>query len=133
MSEDDWQQRVTEAATLHGWMWMHVNRATVRQGRRHITPTSLPGWPDLVLWHEARRLMLFVELKSDTGSVDPAQDRVLSSLGEAGARVYVWRPRDWTRLLGILAGDAQTEEDQLWLDAEVRHERTQDAASGGTE
>lgn len=101
LSEADWQRRVTETATLHGWRWVHTRKATVRTGRV-ATPTSLPGWPDLVLWHETYQVVMFVELKTDKGKLSPAQVDVLASLSRAGSNVSVWRPRDWGRVLRFL-------------------------------
>jgi hypothetical protein len=103
MSEAAWQSRVTDTATLHGWRWCHTRKATVRKGRI-ATPTSLPGWPDLVLWHERLRVVWFVELKTDKGVVSPSQKDVLHSLANAGATVLVWRPRDWPLVSEILRG-----------------------------
>jgi hypothetical protein len=39
--------------------------------------------------------VLFVELKSAAGRVDPGQRAWLDELAAAGEQVRVWRPEDW--------------------------------------
>lgn len=97
LSEADFQRRVIDAATLYGWRHCHTRRATVRHGRV-ATPTSVPGWPDLVLWNPERGGVMFVELKTDKGVLSTDQQDALISLAKAGAYVDVWRPRDWERI-----------------------------------
>lgn len=93
MSEEEWQQQVIDLARTLGWRSCHVRRSI---GKRDgwTTATSVVGWPDLVLWSERRRRLLFVELKSRTGVVSAAQREVLLSLRVAGQEVHVWRPDD---------------------------------------
>lgn len=101
LSEADWQTRVTDTAQRYGWRHCHIRKATVRAGRI-ATPTSVPGWPDLVLWHETHRVVVYVELKTDKGKLSPAQVDVLESLSAAGALIGIWRPRDWPQVLAFL-------------------------------
>ena len=61
--EADFQQRVTDLADAHGWDWQHC-----RQPQE-----DRPGFPDLVLWHPGRGLVLFRELKRDGGKLTHAQ------------------------------------------------------------
>lgn len=103
LAETDWQLRVTDAARLHGWKHCHTRKAHVRKGRV-ATPTSVKGWPDLVLWHPIRGEVLFVELKTDVGRMSVEQAEVLASLASAGAKVAVWRPKDWPIVLAFLRG-----------------------------
>lgn len=100
-NEAEWQRTVTDAATRYGWKHCHTRKATVRKGQ-FATPTSLPGWPDLVLWHTTHKVVLFVELKTDTGSLSLEQVDVLGSLSDAGARTAVWRPRDRDHVMATL-------------------------------
>lgn len=100
-SEADFQRAVVEAAHLHGWRTCHTRKATVRKGQI-ATPTSVPGWPDLVLWHTEHRAVLFVELKTDKGVLSDAQVNVLDSLSRAGAYIAVWRPKDWDGITALL-------------------------------
>jgi len=103
MTEAEFQQRVIDAANLYGWRSCHTRKATVRAGRI-ATPTSVPGWPDLVLWRPKLGGLLFVELKTDKGRLSPAQAEVLESLSSAGAVTAVWRPSHWHRITETLKG-----------------------------
>lgn len=102
-SEAQFQKALLEAAELHGWKHCHIRRATVRQGRI-ATPTSVPGWPDLVLWRPGKGGVLFAELKRADGVVSPAQRKLLASLASAGANVCVWRPSMWPEINEVLKG-----------------------------
>lgn len=101
MNEAAFQRRVVDAAKLYGWRCCHTRKAMVRAGQV-ATPTSVPGWPDLVLWHETHAVVLFVELKADKGYLSAQQRDVLASLSNAGASIAIWRPRDWPHVLAVL-------------------------------
>ena len=64
-------------------------------GRRKMDDryTGHSGFPDLVLAHEHKGL-IFAELKTDKGRLDPAQITWLRTLDAAGAEAYCWRPSD---------------------------------------
>ena len=83
--EADFQRGVIELARLCGWQ-VHYTTDSRR---------STPGFPDLVLWHPVHRRLMFRELKTQRGALNPSQKEVLQSLAEAGADVGVWRPADW--------------------------------------
>lgn len=93
ISEADWQEQVTDLAAHYGWKWLHVRRS-IGKGRTWTTATNVIGWPDLHLWNERQRRTMYVELKSASGVVSPAQEAVHGSLRAAGCEVYVWRPDD---------------------------------------
>lgn len=58
------------------------------------------GYPD---WHLLRPpRSIFVELKTETGKLRPAQERVIGMLRDCGNTVYVWRPSDWKDILSTL-------------------------------
>lgn len=85
MTEADLQAAVLELAALFGWQTYHTRTSI----------GSRAGFPDLVLWHEAGKVTLFVELKSTRGVARSDQIRTLESLAAAGNWVAVWRPVDW--------------------------------------
>jgi len=85
MTERAFQQAVENLALRAGWLVYHT----------HDSRRSRPGFPDLVLVHAARGLVLFRELKTQTGRLTPAQKRWLTDLKTAGADAAVWRPLDW--------------------------------------
>lgn len=81
MSERAWQAMVLELATLYRWTWYHT----------HDSRRSPAGFPDLVL---VRDRVLFAELKTDRGRLTAQQLGWIGRLEEAGAEVFVWRPKD---------------------------------------
>lgn len=100
-AEDDWQQQVTQLAELLGWQWMHVRKCRVRDDQ-YATPTSIPGWFDLYLWHERQHRAMHVELKGDGGQLSADQRTHLASLQAAHIEAYVWWPRDLPTVETIL-------------------------------
>lgn len=98
-TEDHFQERVVRLARRRGWQTMHVRRGRGRNGWN--TPTTVPGWPDLVLWRPGH--FLLAELKADRGRLAPAQASVVASLRRAGVRVEVWRPSDWQIIRSTLS------------------------------
>lgn len=119
MTEDDFQQQVTDLADLYGWDWVHHRPAQTSKGwRTPVSGTMGKGWPDLVLVRTRadHRRLLWVELKTAGGKVDPAQVAVLSVLrhleglwlaptGDDSLQVQVciWRPADVDDIVRTLA------------------------------
>lgn len=84
-------QRIRETAALYGWKCYHT----------HDSRKSEPGFPDLVLTRAG--VVIFAELKTDTGKVTTAQLAWLSALEQCpGVQAHVWRPRDWPQVLRTL-------------------------------
>lgn len=97
MSEDDLKARVIDFAKLHGWKVVHYRPA--RTGKGYRTPLEgHPGCPDLILARDS--VIIFAELKSQTGRVSPDQKEWLAALGTYGR---VWRPSDLKEIEDILA------------------------------
>lgn len=92
--EDDLLDQVLELAALSGWVAHHVRRSdrAITMGRK--------GFPDLVL--AGRNRVLFVELKTETGSLSRDQQRWRDALLAAGADWRLWRPRDWPAIERLL-------------------------------
>lgn len=68
MTEDELQQAVIAHAEAHGWLVYHT----------HDSRRSQPGFPDLCLVKPPR--VLFIELKSENGRVQPEQQKWLDTL-----------------------------------------------------
>lgn len=105
-SERDFQRTVTDLLRSLGWKHMHP-RASRGQGGRGagwVTATNVPGWPDLVCWHEGQERLLFAELKTDTGKLTGQQEALLASLRASGQEVHVWRPADFDSIVALLRG-----------------------------
>jgi hypothetical protein len=83
-TEEGFQDAVVQLARLHGWLMYHT----------HDSRHSPEGFPDLVLVRPPD--LLFVELKTATGTLTQAQKDWLCTLGDCpGVEVHVWRPSDW--------------------------------------
>lgn len=95
-------------AQLNGWRVFHVSdsrREVIdrRQGVSRLVGDELAkGWPDLVLVHPRRGLLLVRELKSDRGRVRPEQKEWLEALRAVGVDADVWRPRDLPEIEAVL-------------------------------
>lgn len=83
--ERDFQATVVDLAVLKGWRAWHDN-----DSRRNAA-----GLPDLILLRPPR--LLFVELKTERGRIQPEQQQWIDELGRCpGVEVHLWRPGDWS-------------------------------------
>jgi VRR-NUC domain len=92
ISEQDFQQTVTDALTAFGWRWIHFRPARTERGWRTALSGS-PGYPDITAVRGDR--ILFIEMKAQNGKLRDEQRGWLSALGAAGAEVHCWRPDEW--------------------------------------
>jgi hypothetical protein len=77
-------------ARMLGWRVYHTLRSKGSQA----------GYPD---WTLVRERVVFLELKREQGVVSPAQRDWLRALLDAGAEVYVVRPRHLDAIAKVLA------------------------------
>lgn len=85
IGERDWQTHVRGWADFGGF-----EVYAVYDSRR-----SPAGWPDLCLVHPRRKLLAFLELKTETGRLKPEQRHwqdVLGCMRGPSIIVAVWRP-----------------------------------------
>lgn len=84
-------------------MAFHINPVTITRGGRKvtITPTSIPGVPDLFIWFPLAGWggIRPVEVKADSGYVKPHQRELFASMEAAGAPVPIWKPRHESKLV----------------------------------
>lgn len=112
MTEAQFQEGVIAFARLCGWRVFHVSdsRREVVDRRRGVSrmvgDELAKGWPDLVLVHPKRGLLVR-ELKSDRGRLTPEQKEWLAALAAVGVDVDVWRPRDLPTIERLLGGKRQ--------------------------
>lgn len=96
ISEKDFAQQVVDLARVYGW----------RTYRTWLSMRSPKGFPDLVLVRPP--LLIFAELKSETGTFTPEQEAWLGDLSEiTGVLVCRWRPSMFDTIHRILARDAE--------------------------
>ena len=91
MTERDFQQWITDFATLNGWLVYHT----------HDSRRSNPGFPDLVLVRDGA--LMFLECKTMKGKVTPAQQMWLTHLESTDSITAVVRPSDRQWLKEVLA------------------------------
>lgn len=101
ISEQAFQSVVIELARWHGWLVFHPLPAQNGRGAWRTAQAGDTGFPDLVLAHPTRGL-IFAELKSAIGRLSDQQTRWLTTLKQAGAEAYVWRPVDLELIKSIL-------------------------------
>ena len=88
-TEKAFMAAVMQEAKRRGWRMYHT----------HNSRKSAAGFPDLVL---VRERVLWIELKTDAGTVAADQANWLEDLAAAGQDVHVWRPKDWPEILHAL-------------------------------
>jgi hypothetical protein len=101
-SEREFQAQVIALARLRGWLVAHFRAARTAKGWRTAVQGDGAGFPDLLMVRGA--VLLVAELKSDTGTLTPAQSAWLAAFSAAGVLAFCWSPRDWPtieRVLGL--------------------------------
>ena len=93
--ETHYQQTITDWATLNGWKWAHFH-----DSRRQVSEDEFvgdqdaKGFPDLCLTRPPD--VIFVEVKSDTGHLEPDQRAWGDDLSLCpGVEYYLSYPKDW--------------------------------------
>ena len=101
-SEKDFQATIIQLAQLCGWMIAHFRPAMTSKGWR--TPVQGDaGFPDLVLVSPpcksgprlGKRIVAFIEVKSDRGKLTAEQKKWLDALHDVDwVMARVWKPDD---------------------------------------
>jgi hypothetical protein len=89
ISEKEFQRAVTDLMKRHGWKYHHQT----------ISRKSAAGWPDLVA---CRERIIFVELKTETGTLEAEQANWRDRIIAAGGEWYCFRPSDWAKIVEVL-------------------------------
>lgn len=97
--EDAFLKQIIELAHLYGWICAHFRSVNTDKGWRTPVQADGAGFPDLVM---VRERIIFAELKSDKGKVSDTQSEWLAALKVAAAEVYVWRLKDWEKIVDVL-------------------------------
>lgn len=93
MTEDQLLRNILQLAGYLHVATAHFRPARTERGWRTPVQGDGKGFPDLVL---VRNRVLYREVKSTTGRLEPAQIRWRDVLLAAGQDWAVWRPEDWT-------------------------------------
>ena len=83
-----------------GWKRAHFRPARTAHGWRTPVAADGAGFPDLILVRGDR--LLAAELKTESGTLTPAQSEWLEALAAAGMETFVWRPDDWDAIAKVL-------------------------------
>jgi hypothetical protein len=103
MSEKEWSNWVVDLAHIHHWAVAHFRPGLNARGHYETAcQYDAAGFPDLVLVHPLRQLVLFRELKVGRGALDARQQLWRNWLTSAGADWDTWHPRDRTEVVRIL-------------------------------
>ena len=89
-TEREFQNAVTDYATLRGYLVYHTYRST----------RSIPGYPDLTIVGNGK--VLFAELKREGGKATEAQTVWLDAINDNGGQAYLWMPSMWDEIEQIL-------------------------------
>lgn len=105
-TEAQFQAAVIELAQLTGWMVYHARPGRTLNGWRTPVSGDGAGWPDLVLVHPRRQLVLYRELKrGPIRKLRPEQEAWHRALTEAGQDADTWVPEDWALIEATLKGE----------------------------
>lgn len=89
-SESEFDSAIMKLIRRFGWRSHH-----------HYDPRkSEPGWFDRVIARHG--VVLFVELKTETGELSKDQLWWYTQFVHAGLRAYVWRPSMWGEIVEML-------------------------------
>ena len=92
VSEAALQQAIVSAASKLGWMHYHT----------YDSRRSSEGFPDLVLVHDGKQRIVYIECKSEDGKVSIYQLAWQDALARCDAEIYVVRPRHLDEIIQIL-------------------------------
>ena len=110
-SEKDFQATIIQLAKLRGWLVNHIRPAKTSKGWRTPVQGDI-GFPDLVLVSPpcksgprlGKRIVAFIEVKSDRGKLTAEQKKWLDALHDVDwAMAGVWKPGDTAEVEGFLA------------------------------
>ena len=101
MTEAQFQAQVIQLARMNGWRVFHPMKMQARDGTWRTALSGDKGWPDLVLAHQTRGLIV-AELKADKGRLTPDQHQWLTALAP-WAEIHVWYPADLDNIAARLA------------------------------
>jgi hypothetical protein len=101
MKESEFTTMVLDLARYHGWRTLHLRPARTDSGWRTAVQGDGVGWPDLYMVRGGR--VVAAELKVGRRQLTPEQTAWLTALGQTGAEVHVWWPKDWDLIEKVLS------------------------------
>jgi len=101
------QKKVIELGHTFGWRIAHFRSVQTKVrggGFRYLTPVAADGkgFPDLMLVHPERGVLMFREMKGQYEPLSEEQKQWGAWLNEAGQDWDVWRPKHWEDIVATL-------------------------------
>lgn len=100
MTEAEFMQQIIDTARLLKWHVYHT----------HDSRRSEPGFPDICL---VRDRVVFLEVKTETGRVSPAQAEWIAAITAAGGTALVVRPSQWEEIVAALKRRVDVEKELM--------------------
>lgn len=98
-SEEAFQKCIVTQAQSYGWIVFlspdKYKKVAIATGTFHRARTGDKGFPDLVLLHEQTGKILYREVKTNKGTLEPDQKRWRDALLRGGHDWGLWRPRNY--------------------------------------
>lgn len=99
--EKDFQKQFLQFAKLMGWHRAHFRPGMNQRGTwQTAVAGDGVGFPDVVL---VRERVVWIELKSDVGTLSEEQEVWRDKLLFAKQEWYCWKPKDWPTIQTVLA------------------------------
>lgn len=95
MTERQWEDTVLDGLRLHGWVCFH-DRVPFR---------SEPGYPDLTCFNVTQKRCIWIELKTEAGTLTDSQRAWGEVIVSAGKEWYLWRPSSWASAERVMRGE----------------------------
>jgi hypothetical protein len=102
ISEAAWTSVTISLAQVLGWHANHQRPGRTKQGWSTAIEGN-DGFPDICASHPEYGVV-FLELKSWRGKLQPNQEQWRDKILAGGGRWYLLRPADWNVLVEILTG-----------------------------
>lgn len=107
LTEAEFTKQVIELAQLHHWRIAHFRTVKVQRRNGQVyyeTPVQADGagFPDLLMVHAGKRLVVAAELKVEKRRPSPGQTAWLKAFQAAGVPSFLWRPSDWDTIEKVL-------------------------------
>lgn len=114
VKEEQFQEHVLTTAAFHGWHGIHILHSKANVEALHSPNRRFPrgadhddayGFPDLVLVHPARHLLILAELKVKRRKLRPEQElwKQWCSGLHLDCRHFAWWPEDEPEIQHILS------------------------------
>jgi len=102
VTEKAFTAQVIQLARLYGWLVAHFRPAMTAHGWRTAVQGDGAGFPDLLLVHPKRGLIVAAELKVGKNRMTEEQTRWIGAFAVAGVQAYTWYPEHWSQIEAVL-------------------------------